>query len=232
MIVSLYGIEKKLITNNTSISVLNINNSILYRSIIRFLRLDLLDETKNEVVFFENQERINGKEIVYIQDLYSYKFDSKLISEKVIKSYIQEVNYDINDKIELTLLYRKLIEKLIMQFDILEVDYEYKEELDFSFFSKIPGFNFSANDEKDPIDKIIDILNINIKVLKKKYFVFNQTMSLMTKEELIKLNDFVVSNNCNLLFIDNMDENEIIFINNLCVDRDYGAYSLAKDDMI
>ena len=220
MIVSLYGIEKKLITNNTSISVLNINNSILYRSIIRFLRLDLLDETKNEVVFFENQERINGKEIVYIQDLYSYKFDSKLISEKVIKSYIQEVNYDINDKIELTLLYRKLIEKLIMQFDILEVDYEYKEELDFSFFSKIPGFNFSANDEKDPIDKIIDILNINIKVLKKKYFVFNQTMSLMTKEELIKLNDFVVSNNCNLLFIDNMDENEIIFINNLCVDRD------------
>ena len=119
-----------------------------------------------------------------------------------------------------------------MQFDILEVDYEYKEELDFSFFSKIPGFNFSANDEKDPIDKIIDILNINIKVLKKKYFVFNQTMSLMTKEELIKLNDFVVSNNCNLLIIDNMDENEIIFINNLCVDRDYGAYSLAKDDMI
>ena len=120
MIVSLYGIEKKLITNNTSISVLNINNSILYRSIIRFLRLDLLDETKNEVVFFENQERINGKEIVYIQDLYSYKFDSKLISEKVIKSYIQEVNYDINDKIEISLNGEKIILKKVKKYTSLD----------------------------------------------------------------------------------------------------------------
>ena len=225
MIISIIGIENKLELNSGFISLLNIHNVILYRQIIKFLLNDINDKTKNTFVILDELERISSKELCFVNDLYNYTFDNKSLIDKIVKPYVLSLNSHITDKENETKLYYNLTAPLIEFINTLEVDYDIKEELDISFYSKILGIDFSLNDSETEINKVLAIIKLESKLLNKKIFIFNGLIRLLTKDEQKELEEYVKENSLYLLLIDYIEENVVVNMNMLYIDDDFGSYN-------
>ena len=116
-------------------------------------------------MFFENSTRISGKSIFYVHDLLQYKFDNKQIVEKVVKAFVKSLNSDLIAKDNETVLFRQLIAPVLEEFNLLDVDYTFADELDGSFYSKMTKISFDDNNELSPCDKLITIISIQTKLL-------------------------------------------------------------------
>jgi CRISPR type II-A-associated protein Csn2 len=226
---SIFGIDSSLEINEGEIGLLNIHNKVIYRKIVKTLLSDFDRFENNEIVFIKGEERLLSNQIEYIHDINLYNFNSKKILDEVIKRLNKEINQDTKIKILETENYIKLIGPLLEELNILEIDYEYKNELDLSFYSKIPGISFKVNDELDPLEKIIAIININLKLFNKKIHIFNSVIKSLTNEEIILLNDYVEKTNITLLLLDYLDDCDVVIAKNLCINHEFGVYSIKND---
>ena len=226
---SIFGIDSSLEINEGEIGLLNIHNKVIYRKIVKTLLSDFDRFENNEIVFIKGEERLLSNQIEYIHDINLYNFSSKKILDEVIKRLNKEINQDTKIKILETENYIKLIGPLLEELNILEIDYEYKNELDLSFYSKIPGISFKVNDELDPLEKIMAIININLKLFNKKIYIFNSVIKSLTNEEIILLNDYVEKTNITLLLLDYLDDCDVVIAKNLCINHEFGVYSIKND---
>ena len=226
---SIFGIDSSLEINEGEIGLLNIHNKVIYRKIVKTLLSDFDRFENNEIVFIKGEERLLSNQIEYIHDINLYNFNSKKILDEVIKRLNKEINQDTKIKILETENYIKLIGPLLEELNILEIDYEYKNELDLSFYSKIPGISFKVNDELDPLEKIMAIININLKLFNKKIYIFNSVIKSLTNEEIILLNDYVEKTNITLLLLDYLDDCDVVITKNLCINHEFGVYSIKND---
>lgn len=226
---SIFGIDSSLEINEGEIGLLNIHNKVIYRKIVKTLLSDFDRFENNEIVFIKGEERLLSNQIEYIHDINLYNFNSKKILDEVIKRLNKEINQDTKIKILETENYIKLIGPLLEELNILEIDYEYKNELDLSFYSKIPGISFKVNDELDPLEKIMAIININLKLFNKKKYIFNSVIKSLTNEEIILLNDYVEKTNITLLLLDYLDDCDVVITKNLCINHEFGVYSIKND---
>lgn len=228
MIVSIIGIENVLNIQEGSISVLNVHNVSLYRQVIRFCLKDLNDKDKNMLVIIDGTERVLLKEICYVNDLFDYSFDNKALVDKLVKPYIAELNTYVSNKENETKMYYNLIKPLIDYVNTLEVDYGFKEELDPNFYLKLLGIDFSINNDSSELEKVLTIIKLEMKVLRKRLFIFNGLLRILTSSEMEELEDFVKENNVYLLLIDNIDESVVVNMSTLYIDDDFGSYYHAK----
>ena len=226
---SIFGIDSSLEINEGEIGLLNIYNKAIYRKIVKTLLSDFDRFENNEIVFIKDEERLPSNQIEYIHDIHLYNFNSKKILDEVIKRLNKEINQDTKIKILETENYIKLIGPLLEELNILEIDYEYKNELDLSFYSKIPGISFKVNNELDPLEKIMAIININLKLFNKKIYIFNSVIKSLTNEEIILLNDYVEKTNITLLLLDYLDDCDVVITKNLCINHEFGVYSIKND---
>jgi CRISPR type II-A-associated protein Csn2 len=226
---SIFGIDSSLEINEGEIGLLNIHNKAIYRKIVKLLLNDFDKFENNEIVFIKEGERLLSNQIEYIHDINLYNFNSKKILDEIIKRLNKEINQDTKIKISETENYIKLINPLLEELNILEIDYEYKNELDLSFYSKIPGISFKVNDELDPLEKIMAIININLKLFNKKIYIFNSAIKSLTNEEIILLNDYVEKTNITLLLLDYLDDCDVVITKNLCINHEFGVYSIKND---
>ena len=232
MIVSICGIDHQLDMRQPSLGLLNIHNKALYRDITSFMLTQLNEPEENDIVMMNDGERIEGDRILYIQDLYLYTFETKRIVDKIIKSYIDELNSSITQKNDETELYSRIVAPILTMFDLLEIDYDYKDELDPSIYSKMLSVSFASAEETTPVEKIKAIINIGIKILRKDVFVFNRVIPLLTDSEINDLNIYVRASNCYLLMVDYLDDSDVAITDNLTIGADFGAYSTPINDRI
>ena len=226
---SINGINFDLEIKKGEMALLNIHNVVLYGKVVDNLLNDLANETANEIVFLNDEERLLKQEIEYIHDLRTYSFNNKSIVEAVVKAYGNEVNGDIKMKSNEVKLYYELLNPIIEQINLLEVDYDYKKDLDQAFFVKIPGFSFNENETL--LDKLISIIKINTKLFGKKLFVVNSLISSLTTNDFELLNDYVEANGILLFLIDYLCDSDVVITNNVCINEEYGVYSV-RNDMI
>lgn len=210
------------------ISLLNIHNRTLYRSLTDFLYNSKDDENLNDIVILDDKnERINPKKITYVHDLVSFKFDSKQIVDKLLKPFVVScINNDIEVKEKETILYRELLEPLLEYANSLDIDYEYSYELDKNFYLKLANLDYSINDNLPMIDKITSILRLSVRLSDNNIIIINRAIPLLLEEELLSIEDFCIKNNISLLFIDYLDDSEVVIANNLVIGADFGAYKL------
>lgn len=229
MRLSIIGIENKIEILESNISLLNIHNNKLYRQIIRFCINDLNDKEKNLMVILDEDVRVLQKDICFVNNLFDYSFDNKSLLDKLIKPYIKELNTYVVNKENETNLYYNLIRPLIDYVNTLEVDYGYKEELDPNFYVKLMGLDFSVNNDSNELEKVLSIIKLEMKVLRKRLFIFNGLLRILTSSELEELESFVKENSVYLLLIDNIDESVVVNMNYLYIDDDFGSYNRTKN---
>ena len=228
MKLSIIGIENAIEIIEGDISFLNIHNNKLYRQVIRFCINELNDKAKNLIVIMNDDERFLQKDICFVNNLFDYNFDNKSLVDKLIKPYIMELNTYVSNKENETKMYYNLIKPLIDYVNTLEVDYGYKEELDSNFYLKLIGIDFSINNDSNELEKVISIIKLEMKVLRKRLFIFNGLLRILTSSELEVLEDFVKENSVYLLLIDNIDESVVVNMNYLYIDDDFGSYYRTK----
>ncbi|NCB32340.1 MAG: type II-A CRISPR-associated protein Csn2 [Erysipelotrichia bacterium] len=226
MKVSINGIDQQLCIQEPGVGLLNVHNKQLYRSTCRFLRTKLDESDYNDIVFFEDNERINSKEILYIQDIDLYSFDTKQIVERIVKSYIAELHESVIEKNKETERYRSLIQPVLQSLNLLEVDYDYKEELDSSMYYKMLGIVIEPDEEMPIVERMKSIINVESKIFRKKFYIINHVLPMLTGSEITELNKYVNTSNCYLLFVDYLADSDVVVTNNLIVDEDYGVYSI------
>jgi len=229
--IAIFGVDGELVIESGQIGLINIRNQNLYRKIQKKLYRDLENNLENEIVFFEDKERLIN-EIVYVQDVESYTFNNKQFLDAFCKRIINEINTDLSNKTIETESYAKLLKPFINDLNLLEIEYSLKEELDQTFYTKIPNISFKDNDELDCLDKILNIIKINNKLLRKKYFVFNRIHSLLTRDELISLNKFVKCSDVSFLLVDCLNENDIKIKNNVNIFEDFSSFTIINENMI
>lgn len=225
MILRLIGIENEL-ELTIGISLLNIHNRYLYKSIVCELLYSNIDNSNNLVLLDENCNRIASKRIIYIHDLLSYEFDSKMIVEKIIKPFLMhEILTDINSKTAECENYRRLIAPLLSFVDSIDIDYSFKEELDISFYTKLIGLDFSVNNQEAPLNKIISILKILSIMRNYDVIIINRAIPLLNDDEILSLKEYCEKNLISILFIDYLEDGEVAIANNLTIGEDFGSYS-------
>lgn len=228
MKLSIIGIENVIEIIEGDISFLNIHNNKLYRQVIRFCINELNDKAKNLIVITNDDERFLQKDICFVNNLFDYNFDNKSLIDKLVKPYIMELNTYVSNKENETKMYYNLIKPLIDYVNTLEVDYGYKEELDPNFYLKLIGIDFSINNDSNELEKVISIIKLEMKILRKRLFIFNGLLRILTSSELEELEDFVNENSVFLLLIDNIDESVVVNMNYLYIDDDFGSYYRTK----
>ena len=228
MKLSIIGIENAIEIIEGDISFLNIHNNKLYRQVIRFCINELNDKAKNLIVIMNGDERFLQKDICFVNNLFDYNFDNKSLIDKLVKPYIMELNTYLSNKENETKMYYNLIKPLIDYVNTLEVDYGYKEELDSNFYLKLIGIDFSINNDSNELEKVISIIKLEMKVLRKRLFIFNGLLRILTSSELEELEDFIKENSVYLLLMDNIDESVVVNMNYLYIDDDFGSYYRTK----
>lgn len=227
MILCLYGFDEKFELKE-GVSLLNIHNKYLYRSLVNYFIYSHYDSEGNEIVFFdEHGERIKAENIIFVNDILEFKFDSKQIVDKFIKSYtISNIFHDVESREKELKLYKELISPIIEYANQLEIDFQYNEEIDVNYYLKLIGLDYSINNDRPIVDKIISLIRLILRINKAKLIVINRAIPYLTEEDINIIDDFCRKSATTLLFIDYLDDSEVVIANNMNVSKDFGIYSL------
>lgn len=228
MIIKFFGIDRYLALDEGQLGLINIHNHSLYKKSVSFMNYELDNFENNEIVFLEEDKRLDGKKIEYLQDVFLYTFNTKNILDALIKMLKNTINEDVFFKETIDKQYLSLIMPLLNEANLLEIEYDYKQNLDTSFYSKIPNLSFKENDELQPLDKIINIMKTNIKLFNKNIFVMNGIMRILNVDDLKCLSDFCRKVGAKLLLLDYIEDSEVVIRNNLCIDEEYGTYTVGN----
>ncbi len=115
----IYGIDTSLDFSDGDIALMNIHNKDLYRKLCEFMLFRLNEDDNEFVILDDENERIKGKNILYINDLLEFQLDNNKVLKAIIKRYMSFVSMDNEFKERQNAIYNKLLEPFLDEMNLL-----------------------------------------------------------------------------------------------------------------
>lgn len=223
MIVKVFGIDKDLTINEGEISILSIKPQQLYLKTCLTLLNRISFNEQNDLVFFDYDQRLKYKDLLFVSDILSFELDNKAILTKVSKELINYINSDIDIKSEYINENRKILKLLSLYLDSFDLDYMIEDELEIAGLLKLSGVDFSAEDESclDTIDRIIHIYK---RLFGINYFIFRGISSLIDPNQIKCIEDIAKKYQTSIILLENSDLIGVVTNKIVTIEYDYSVF--------
>ena len=207
MIMSIFGLENKIIFEEGKINVLEIYNKKFFRKMIEIL-IGEEEAEDNEIVLLDNEKRVDLKKNVFVlTDLFNIDFNSKKIITKIYNELIENIKKRQDDELEnLTI---KLRNYLIEEINELPFEFNINSELEINDLLKVFNLKIDTTCYTTIVEKIEFIINIiaNLKIA--SILVIPNLKVYLDKEEIIEIYKYSLYNNIKVLVLENSSNENI-----------------------
>lgn len=209
MIMSIFGLNNKILLEEGNINVLEIYNKKLFYNLITILNESDNNMEDNQIVLMQNDERVSiDKNVFLLTDVVNIDFNSKKILNKIYSTLIENIKNRQDDELENITL--KLRNYLIEEINELPFEFSIKSELELNdllkaFELKIDTMCYTTIVEK--IEFIIDSIS-TLKIA--TILVIPNLKIYLDENELLEIYKYSIYNNVQLLIIENSNSEKIL----------------------
>ena len=209
MIMSIFGLNNKILLEEGNVNILEIYNKKLFYNLITILNENDDSMENNQIVLLQDEERLSiGKNIFVLTDIFNIDFNSKKILNKLYNILVENIKNRQDDELENINL--KLRNYLIEEINELPFEFSMKSELELNdllkvFELKIDTMCYTTIVEK--IEFIIDIIS-TLKIA--NILVIPNLKIYLDKRELLEIYKYSIYNNVQLLIIENSNSKELL----------------------
>lgn len=209
MIMSIFGLNNKILLEEGNVNVLEIYNKKLFYNLITILNESDNSMEDNQIVLMQNNERVSiGKNVFVLTDIFNIDFNSKKILNKLYSTLIENIKNRQDDELENITL--KLRNYLIEEINELPFEFSIKSELELNdllkaFELKIDTMCYTTIVEK--IEFITDIIS-TLKIA--TILVIPNLKIYLDENELLEIYKYSIYNNVQLLVVENSNSEELL----------------------
>lgn len=223
MIMSIFGLNNKILLEEGNVNVLEIYNKKLFYNLITILNESDNSMEDNQIVLMQNNERVSiGKNVFVLTDIFNIDFNSKKILNKLYSTLIENIKNRQDDELENITL--KLRNYLIEEINELPFEFSIKSELELNdllkaFELKIDTMCYTTIVEK--IEFIIDIIS-TLKIA--TILVIPNLKIYLDENELLEIYKYSIYNNVQLLIIENNSEKLLKYEIKNIIDEEFDEF--------
>lgn len=207
MELSIFGLEHKIVFDDSHINILEIKDKKFFRKIL-FL-LNNITKEENEIVLMDNLKRLAiDKEIYMVFDLYNIEYNSKKILNKLYTIIADNIN--LSEKTELDELVFKFRNFLVKEINELPFEFEMKSDIEIEDVLKIFALKIDESCYFELLEKVEFLIDIIKKFKIAKILVLPNLKTYFTNEELVEIYKYAKYNDVYLLIIQNEIEESIL----------------------
>ena len=209
MIMSIFGLDNKILFEEGKVNVLEIYNKKLFYNLISILNENDNNMEDNQIVLMQNDERVSiEKNVLVLTDIFNIDFNSKKILNKLYSILIRNLKNRQDDSLENITL--ELRNYLIEEINELPFEFNIKSELELNdllkaFELKIDTMCYITIVEK--IEFFIDIIStLRIATI----LVIPNLKIYLDENELLEIYKYSIYNNVQLLIIENSNSKKLL----------------------
>lgn len=164
-------------------------------------KLYTLDEGSDLKLFSEDQKRLNKNDLLVVIDILGFDPNSTTFQRKILKDIEEQLNFEIEKKIEIEELLGKLYS--LFEYEVLEHELDLEiSELTLSRALKAFQPHLTFN-ESNILEKMLDIVKVYSYLQNAvKLLIFVNARSFLTETEYEELRSFVILSNVKTLFLE------------------------------
>lgn len=222
MELSIFGLENKIVFDDSHVNILEIKDKKFFRKILFLLNNNV--EEENEIVLMDNSKRLSiEKEIYMIFDLYNIEYNSKKILNKLYT--IIADNIKLSEKSELDELVFKFRNFLVKEINELPFEFEMKSDIEIEDILKSFTLKIDESCYFELIEKVEFLIDIIKEFKIAKILVLPNLKNYFTNEELIEIYKYAKYNEVYLLIVQNgVEENVLEYEKKYIIDDEFDDF--------
>ena len=209
MIMSIFGLDNKIVFEEGKINVLEIYNKKLFYNLITILNENDSGQEDNQIVLFEDGIRVSiEKNVFVLTDMFNVDFNSKKITNKLYNLLAENIkNRQYNELENISLELRNY---LIEEINELPFEFNMKSELELSDLLKAFDLKIDTMCYTSVVEKIEFFIAI-ISILKiATILVIPNLKTYLDDDELLEIYKYSIYNNVKLLVIESKSSDELL----------------------
>lgn len=222
---SIFGFENKIIFDDKTVNVLEIQNQKLFCNVINDINEQCNNEKDdNNIVLLEDNKRLKiDKEMYLLLDIFNIEFNSKKIINKIYSIIEQNIKNRQDNEIEnITLELRKY---LIEEVNEIPLEFCMEREIDINDVLKAFNVKIDITCYTTILEKIEFIINILSTMKVARILVIPNLKTYLNNEELLELYKYSIYNNVKLLLIENSLQKDVLkYENKNIVDENFDEF--------
>ena len=209
MIMSIFGLENKIVFEEGKINVLEIYNKKLFYNLITILNENDNGQEDNQIVLFEDGIRVSiEKNVFVLTDMFNVDFNSKKITNKLYNLLAENIKNRKDNELENISL--ELRNYLIEEINELPFEFNMKSELELSDLLKAFDLKIDTMCYTSVVEKIEFFIAI-ISILKiATILVIPNLKTYLDDDELLEIYKYSIYNNVKLLVIESKSSDELL----------------------
>lgn len=209
MIMSIFGLENKIVFEEGKINVLEIYNKKLFYNLITILNENDNGQEDNQIVLFEDGIRVSiEKNVFVLTDMFNVDFNSKKITNKLYNLLAENIKNRQDNELENISL--ELRNYLIEEINELPFEFNMKSELELSDLLKAFDLKIDTMCYTSVVEKIEFFIAI-ISILKiATILVIPNLKTYLDDDELLEIYKYSIYNNVKLLVIESKSSDELL----------------------
>ena len=209
MIMSIFGLENKIVFEEGKINVLEIYNKKLFYNLITILNENDNGQEDNQIVLFEDGIRVSiEKNVFVLTDMFNVDFNSKKITNKLYNLLAENIKNRQDNELENISL--ELRNYLIEEINELPFEFNMKSEIELSDLLKAFDLKIDTMCYTSVVEKIEFFIAI-ISILKiATILVIPNLKTYLDDDELLEIYKYSIYNNVKLLVIESKSSDELL----------------------
>lgn len=209
MIMSIFGLENKIVFEEGKINVLEIYNKKLFYNLITILNENDSGQEDNQIVLFEDGIRVSiEKNVFVLTDMFNVDFNSKKITNKLYNLLAENIKNRQDNELENISL--ELRNYLIEEINELPFEFNMKSEIELSDLLKAFDLKIDTMCYTSVVEKIEFFIAI-ISILKiATILVIPNLKTYLDDDELLEIYKYSIYNNVKLLVIESKSSDELL----------------------
>lgn len=209
MIMSIFGLDNKIVFEEGKINVLEIYNKKLFYNLITILNENDSGQEDNQIVLFEDGIRVSiEKNVFVLTDMFNVDFNSKKITNKLYNLLAENIKNRQDNELENISL--ELRNYLIEEINELPFEFNMKSELELSDLLKAFDLKIDTMCYTSVVEKIEFFIAI-ISILKiATILVIPNLKTYLDDDELLEIYKYSIYNNVKLLVIESKSSDELL----------------------
>lgn len=209
MIMSIFGLDNKIVFEEGKINVLEIYNKKLFYNLITILSENDSGQEDNQIVLFEDGIRVSiEKNVFVLTDMFNVDFNSKKITNKLYNLLAENIKNRQDNELENISL--ELRNYLIEEINELPFEFNMKSELELSDLLKAFDLKIDTMCYTSVVEKIEFFIAI-ISILKiATILVIPNLKTYLDNDELLEIYKYSIYNNVKLLVIESKSSDELL----------------------
>ena len=209
MIMSIFGLDNKIVFEEGKINVLEIYNKKLFYNLITILNENDSGQEDNQIVLFEDGIRVSiEKNVFVLTDMFNVDFNSKKITNKLYNLLAENIKNRQDNELENISL--ELRNYLIEEINELPFEFNMKSEIELSDLLKAFDLKIDTMCYTSVVEKIEFFIAI-ISILKiATILVIPNLKTYLDDDELLEIYKYSIYNNVKLLVIESKSSEELL----------------------